>query len=138
MKAVFSFNAIYLTATFLNASLPTASFTGCNLANIKLGNDNLEYISFKECKLIGVNFSECNDFLFSVRFENCLLDYASFAKRTCRKLFFTKLLKGVSFSSTNLSHAHFDQTDLAALFLNKQILQAPTSAQLIILILIRK
>lgn len=101
-------------SNFSHSQFTDCQFIGCNLANIKLGSATLNTIFFKECKLIGVNFSECSDFLFHVRFENCLLDYASFAKKNMAKTIFShSSLKGTSFSQANLSHAQFEQTDLA-------------------------
>jgi fluoroquinolone resistance protein len=101
-------------SNFSHSTFTDCRFVGCNLANVKLGGATLNTMSFNECKLIGVNFSECSDFLFSVRFEDCLLDYASFAKKNMSKTTFSRSsLKGTTFSQANLSHALFEQTDLA-------------------------
>lgn len=89
------------------------TFIGCNLAMIKLSHATLNTVIFKECKISGVNFSECEDFLFDVRFENCLLDYASFLKKKMAKTHFIHTsLKGADFSGANLKNAVFDQADL--------------------------
>jgi fluoroquinolone resistance protein len=89
-------------------------FIGCNLSMTKLGGSSLRDVTFKQCKLLGVNFSECEDFLFSVRFESCILDYASFMKKKMTKTkFIDTSLKHVVFSNANLSNAVFDNSDLA-------------------------
>ena len=112
-------------SNFSNSQFTDCRFIGCNLANIKLGNATLGTLSFKECKLIGVNFSECSDFLFSVCFENCLLDYASFANKKMPKTsFLHSSLKGTDFSNANLSFAQFDNTDLAGAVFDRTNLTA--------------
>jgi fluoroquinolone resistance protein len=94
-------------------------FIGCNLSMTKLANSSLRDVTFKQCKLLGINFSECEDFLFSVRFENCILDYASFMKKKMPKTkFIHTSLKQVVFSNANLSHSVFDHCDLADAIFN--------------------
>jgi fluoroquinolone resistance protein len=99
---------------FLNNRFTECIFTGCNLSMTKLAGSSLRDVSFKHCKLLGVNFSECEDFLFSVHFENCILDYASFVRKKMTKTkFIHTSLKQVAFSGSNLSQAVFDHSDLA-------------------------
>src|SRR5438046_403507 len=71
-------NCDFSESNFSQTRFTDCIFIGCNLASLKLNRSSLKTVVFKECKLIGVNFSECDDFLFSVRFESCILDYASF------------------------------------------------------------
>ncbi|GAB3203630.1 uncharacterized protein YjbI with pentapeptide repeats [Pontibacter aydingkolensis] len=105
------------------------TFIGCNLAMLKLNHTSLNNVIFKECKLTGINFSECEDTLFTVYFENCLLDYASFARIKMAKTRFIKCtLKGVDFSGTNLSNAILDDTNLErAIFHNTNLTGADLS-----------
>ncbi len=99
---------------FLNNRFTECVFTGCNLSMTKLAGSSLRDVTFKQCKLLGVNFSECEDFLFSVHFENCILDYASFMKKKMTKTkFIHTSLKQVAFTGANLSGSLFDHTDLA-------------------------
>ncbi len=58
---------------------------------------------FLNCKLLGVRFDECNEFLFSAHFENCMLKFASFHKLK---------LKQTHFQTCNLQEADFSETDL--------------------------
>jgi fluoroquinolone resistance protein len=89
-------------------------FVGCNFAMLKLLGTTLNNVTFRECKLTGINFSECEEFLFTVRFENCLMDYTSFLKRKMPKTTFADCsLKNVVFEQANLTKAKFDNTDLA-------------------------
>lgn len=104
---------------FLNNRFTECVFMGCNLSMTKLAGSSLRDVIFKQCKLLGVNFSECEDFLFSVRFENCILDYASFMKKKMTKTKFVNTsLKQVAFTGANLSNAVFDNCDLADAIFN--------------------
>jgi len=95
------------------------TFNGCNLSLMKLHGTTLNNTAFKNCKILGVNFSECDDFLFTVRFENCVLNYASFmGKKMAKTKFVQTDLKEVSFAETNLTGSVFDQTDLTGAIFN--------------------
>jgi fluoroquinolone resistance protein len=98
---------------FLHCKFIDCQFEGCNLSMMKLDGTTLNNALFKHCKILGVNFSQCQDFLFTVRFENCILDYASFMSKKMLKTFFIKTsLKEVSFTRTILAGSVFDDTDL--------------------------
>src|ERR1035437_2446174 len=61
-------------------------FSNCNLSMVKYDSTGLKNVFFKNCKLIGVDFSVCKDFLFSVGFENCILDYSFFLKKKLKNI----------------------------------------------------
>lgn len=106
-------NCDFAGSDFSQTRFTDCTFIGCNLAMLKLHRATLSDVVFQECKLTGVNFSECEDVLFTVRFEGCILDYASFLNRKMPKTHFIHTsLKGVDFSDANLSSAMFDNTDL--------------------------
>jgi fluoroquinolone resistance protein len=89
-------------------------FEECNLSMIKWDRSTLSSVVFKHCKLLGVNFSLCGDFLFSVRFESSILDYASFMRKKMPKTNFIKTsLKETTFSNAILAGSVFDQCDLS-------------------------
>ncbi|MBL4794503.1 MAG: Flp pilus assembly complex ATPase component TadA, partial [Pseudomonadales bacterium] len=48
------------------------------IRDIETADTALKAVQFLDCKLVGFNFNDCNDFLFSVDFENCNLSYSSF------------------------------------------------------------
>ncbi|WP_295767707.1 pentapeptide repeat-containing protein [uncultured Mucilaginibacter sp.] len=88
-------------------------FDGCNLSMLKLSQATLSSTVFKNCKLLGINFHECSDFMFSVEFESCVLDYASFSGKKMLKTNFSKSsIKEVNFSQTNLTGSKFQHCDL--------------------------
>jgi len=95
-------------------------FEGCNLSLLKLGNTSLQSVIFKDCKILGVNFHECSDFLFSVAFDNCIIDFASFSGKKMPKTTFSKCsLKEASFVQANLAGSKFEQCDLAGTMFNR-------------------
>jgi fluoroquinolone resistance protein len=95
------------------------TFEKCNLSMMKLNSTALQDAVFNNCKLMGVNFSECQDFLFSVRFDSCILDYAVFMGKKMPKTRFSKSsLKEVSFIQAGLSDCLFDHADLSGAIFN--------------------
>jgi uncharacterized protein YjbI with pentapeptide repeats len=110
----FSFN------TFMDCE-----FIGCNLSNIKLWNSSLKTVIFKNCKLIGIEYNKCEDFLFSISFQDCILDFATFNNKKMPKTTFANCsLKEASFVETNLTQSVFENCDLDNSMFNKTILTA--------------
>src|SRR5690606_22203636 len=63
--------------------------------------------------LLGVNFSTCNDFLFSLKFDDCILDCCSFTRKKLHKTpFINSSVKDADFSECDLSNSVFKNTDL--------------------------
>ena len=103
----------FSNSEFLHCKFIDCEFENCNLSMMKLDGTTLNNALFKHCKILGVNFSKCQDFLFTVRFESCMLDYASFMGKKMLKTYFIKTsLKEVSFTGVNLTGSVFDDTDL--------------------------
>jgi len=95
-------------------------FDACNLSMFKLGGSTLNGVTFNGCKMLGINFGECQSFLFSVKFEACNLDYASFMGRKMPKTrFINSSLKEATFSNAILAGASFDHSDLLGTIFNK-------------------
>jgi len=119
----------YESCTFLNCDFSKVDFTesellncqfeGCNFSLAIFNSTALKDIKFIGCKLIGLNFDQCSDFLFAVGFENCILDYSSFAEKKIKKTEFSNCsLKEVDFSGTDLSRSVFHQCDLSGTVFN--------------------
>ncbi|MDT3404708.1 pentapeptide repeat-containing protein [Mucilaginibacter terrae] len=112
-------------SNFGNNKFIDCVFEGCNLSMLKLANATLSNVVFKDCKILGVNFHECSDFLFSVEFDNCVLDYASFAGKKMPKTKFNRSsVKEVSFIQANLSGSKFADCDLDRALFNRTDLTA--------------
>ena len=88
-------------------------FVGCNLSLAKLGNTAFGDVIFKDCKMMGLHFEQCNSFNFTVRFENCILDHASFYQVKMKNALFSgSKLSEVDFTETLLTGSNFDRCDL--------------------------
>ena len=101
-------------------------FNDCNFAMAKLSHSGLKNCDFVNCKMVGVDFSVCNDFLFSVNFKNCQLDYSTFFQKKMKKTQFIDCsLKEVDFSEVELTEAVFVSCDLiGAVFENTLLVKA--------------
>lgn len=109
----------FTDSRFPNNKFIDCTFDSCNLSMIKLGGSTLNNILFKSCKLLGVIFSDCQEFLFSVSFEGCILDYSSFmGRKMLRTKFIKTSLKEVNFTGANLSGSVFEQSDLLSTLFN--------------------
>ena len=111
-------NAVLSNTTFIDCV-----FIDCNLSMSNLSGTSLKGVHFKNCKLLGILFEECDDFLFQVEFEECVLDYASFtSKKMPKTKFISCSLKEVNFHESNLTGSIFDGSSLQyALFKNTQL-----------------
>jgi len=81
---------------------------------VSLKNTAMNDVHFLGCKLVGVQFDECNPFLFSVGFENCVLKLAVFYKTN---------LKKTHFKNCNLQETDFTEADMTAAILDSCDLQ---------------
>lgn len=95
-------------------------FIDCNLSMVHLKSTGLKKNYFKNCKIMGAPFQECDDFLFEVRFEDCILDYASFANKKMHNTLFTNCsMKEVVFHHTQLNKSVFDNCNLDRAFFHE-------------------
>jgi len=124
----------YETCTFTNCNFSSVDlssdgfidcdFRDCNLSMVKLAKTSLKEVKFKDCKIIGARFDECQEFLFAVSFENCILNLSSFYRR---KMKGTRLhdcsLHEVDFTEADVSQSLFDQCDLMGAIFDNTILE---------------
>jgi fluoroquinolone resistance protein len=100
-------------AEFASCKFIDCVFEHCNLSMIKLDRTTLNNVVFKDCKIMGVNFSAAEDFLFTVSFDSCMLDYSSFMQKKMPKTSFKKSsLKEVTFTQAILTASVFDECNL--------------------------
>jgi uncharacterized protein YjbI with pentapeptide repeats len=98
---------------FSNNIFMDCEFIDCNLSMTNLVGTSLKMVRFKNCKLLGIQFNTCADFLFSVSFQDCVLDYSSFANKKIPKTkFHSCSMKEVSFIGTNLTNSVFENCNL--------------------------
>ena len=109
-------NCTFLNCRFANTDLTEIKFTECLFENCdltmltatKTANVAFRDAQFKGCKLIGFPFEHCNPFLFSVSFQDCLLNLATFNELKMPNTVFNNCeLEEVDFTNTDLSKAIF-------------------------------
>ena len=122
-------NCDFSNSDFSNNIFMDCEFIDCNLSMTQLSGTSLKTVHFKDCKLLGIQFHLCTDFLFSVSFQDCVLDYSSFANKKMPKTKFNSCsLREVSFVGTNLTSSVFDNSNLdGAIFNNTQLAGADFS-----------
>jgi len=106
-------NCDFSGTTFFECVFIDCEFFDCNLAMAKLPATSLKTVIFRESKMLGIRFDECDDFLFSVNFTDCTLDYSWFSRKKMPKTRFDhSSLKGVNFENTDLTSSIFDHCNL--------------------------
>ncbi len=89
------------------------TFEECDLTNADIRDADFREVTFQNCKLLGLDFTTTKDFLFSVSFEKCQLDYANFTGKQMPHTRFTDCsLKEADFTQANLSQSPFSDCDL--------------------------
>jgi fluoroquinolone resistance protein len=63
--------------------------------------------------MIGLHFEDCNEFMLSIDFDQCMLDYSSFDRLKLQRTRFQNCqMHEASFSETDLTSASFQHCDL--------------------------
>ena len=119
-------NCDFSNSDFSYNTFIDCQFIDCNLSMTQLSGSSLKSVVFKNCKLLGIQFHTCDDFLFNVRFQECILNYSSFANKKMPKTnFISCSMKEVAFVGTNLSNAIFNNCNLeGAVFNDSQLKEA--------------
>lgn len=108
-------NCTFTNCIFANCNLSQFIFSDCifNLCDLSmtaLKNTTLRDVQFRDCKMLGLRFDQCNSFLLSFSFDNCILNFSTFYKQN---------LKNTVFSNCKLIETEFSEADLNnAIFLN--------------------
>ncbi len=88
-------------------------FIDCQLTGVKLMKTAFRDVRFRNCKAEGLHFEHCNDFLFAVSFDTCVLNRSSFYKQKIRNTAFKKSsLQEVDFTGADLTGSDFEACDL--------------------------
>lgn len=122
-------NCIFSDCNFANADLSDINFyecrfISCNVSMAKLMKTAFRDVQFKDCKLLGLHFQNCSDFLFSVSFENCILNLSSFYQRNLKKTIFkNSSLQETDFTEADISNSVFDNCDLAMAIFDHTVLE---------------
>lgn len=122
-------NCHFINCNFLYSNLSGFNFIDCefvdsNLSMAMLGGTVFNNCTFKACKLTGLRFEHCNEIVFTVYFQDCLLNLSSFYKRKIKQVkFISCLLTEVDFTEADATGALFTNCDLAGAIFNNTILE---------------
>jgi fluoroquinolone resistance protein len=111
-------NCSFENCNFSNVDLSGLAFSeclfkGCDLSLAKLNKTSFRNAGFKECKMLGLRFENCNDFLFSVDFNGCNLNFTTFFRKKLKKTRFVYCsLQETDFTESDLSGSVFENCDL--------------------------
>jgi uncharacterized protein YjbI with pentapeptide repeats len=99
------------------------TFFNCNFAMADVNHTGFREVSFRDCKILGLRFDRCDAFLFSVQFENCLLNLSSFYGRSMRQTKFINCsMQETDLREANLTQAQLLNCDLAGALFDRTIL----------------
>lgn len=99
-------------------------FVECQMSGVKLMKTAMRDVRFRNCKAEGLHFEHCNDFLFAVSFDTCVLTKSSFYKQKIKNTIFKKsTLHEVDFTGADLTGADFDECDLRRAAFENTILE---------------
>ncbi len=116
-------NCNFSSSAILQSDFVDCLFDNCNFSMAKLNHSGLKNCDFVNSKIVGVDFSVCNDFLFTVNFKNCQLDYSTFFQKKMKKTQFIECsLKEADLSEVDLSEAIFHNCDLTGTVFDRTIL----------------
>jgi fluoroquinolone resistance protein len=119
----------FISCNFSNGDLSgnkflECKFAGCNMSLAKLNKTAFRDIVFKDCKMLGLNFENCDQFGFTVSFDNCMLNHSSFYQIKLKKTKFKdSKLQEVDFTECDLSSSLFDKCDLSSTKFENTILE---------------
>lgn len=116
-------NCDFSEADLSDVSFAECQFRSCNLSNVNLGGCTLNDAKFIDCKMLGMLFERCSEYLFTVEFDNCVLNFSSFYKRVIKKTNFRRCsLQEVDFIEADLSGSVLEGCDLTGAKFENSIL----------------
>lgn len=122
-------NCSFINCSFAESDLSRINFIECKFMNCdfsmaKVNNTGFQSATFKNCKLLGLILSDCNKFLLSANFDDCILNLSSFYKLKIKGTKFKNCnLREVDFTETDLTGSSFDNCDLAGALFNNTLLE---------------
>ena len=108
----------FVNCNFRNVDLSARTFEDCRFVNCELSGvvlqgTALKTVAFEGCKILGVDFNNCHDFLLSMSFKDCTLDFSIFYSLKLPKTKFIGChMHEVDLAEADLSEAIFTKSDL--------------------------
>lgn len=116
-------NCLLTTVDLSNISFSECVFDNCDLSMAILKDTSFRDVKFRNCKMLGLRFDDCNKFLLSLSFENCILNFASFYQLKIKNTLFKGCkIQDVEFVGTDLTNARFADCDLSRTIFQQTLL----------------
>src|SRR5690606_15544328 len=103
-------DCIFSGKDLTGAGFAECEFENCDLSNAFGKNISMRDVIFRNCKILGFRFDQCNPFLLSFSFEDCILNFTSFYRLK---------IKGTKFVNCKLQNEDFTESDLSLSVFNK-------------------
>ncbi len=117
-------NCDFSNTDLSNYNFSECTFNDCNLSMVNVFKTGLKTVAFKNCKMMGIHFDVCNEFLLSISFHSCILNFSSFYKLNLKKTKFIHCtLQEVDFAEANLTSSIFDSSDLSGTVFDNTLLE---------------
>ena len=122
-------NCTFINCNFSNSDISNIAFIecefiDCNMSSTRVKNTGFKTVKFTDCKLLGIKFHECDEFLLSMSFNNCQLNFASFYQLKIKNTLFKDCnLTETDFTETDLTNSLFDNCDLTNTVFNASIIE---------------
>lgn len=99
-------------------------FVDCNFSSVKCKEAMFKDVVFNNCKLLGVLFHDCNPFLLSMTFTDCILNFSSFFNLKIKNTRFKNCsLEQTDFTNSDLTECIFDNCSLYQTTFDNSILE---------------
>ncbi|MFK7972915.1 MAG: pentapeptide repeat-containing protein [Bacteroidia bacterium] len=108
----------FVDCTFVDADISElkfaeCTFTNCDFTGARIADVAFREVKFERCKLLGLPFEDCDHFLLSLHFEECILDLVSFRDLPLKHAQFIQCsLKETDFTGADLSSATIQDCNL--------------------------
>lgn len=103
----------FTNADVSHRTFSECTFEHCNFSLTKLARTAFREVQFINCELLGIHFDTCNDFLFTVGFDSCVIRLSSFHKLKLKKTQFRQCeIHQTDFTRADLTGSLFDHCDL--------------------------
>jgi uncharacterized protein YjbI with pentapeptide repeats len=115
-------NCNFSSCHFIAVTFIECHFKNCDLSQCAVNHVGLRTVYFTDCKIEGVNFAMCDQFIFEINFENCLLDFSKFYGLSLKGTQFIGCsLVANDFMGSTLTNVAFQNCDLYKTVFDKAI-----------------
>lgn len=103
----------FTDTTLTNVQFFECEFVHCNFTMTKFHKTGFKDCTFRGSKLVGINFGECNKFMFSADYYECVINFCFFDNNNIKETIFENcIIEETTFNNSDLSEVIFENCDL--------------------------